>query len=211
MELKDKKVNFLGDSITEGHGASDNMHGYVSYFEEKTGALCRNYGVGGTRIARQMQPSRYPEWGEDFCLRAQKMDPDADLVFVFGGTNDFGHGNAPLGTMCDRTPDTFYGALHTLCWQLLQHYTCSTIVFATPLHRPDEDSTLNGEPLCRYVQAIREVAEYYALPVLDWYKNSGLQPSVPYIRQAYLPDGVHPNDAGHERLADQLIAFLQGL
>ncbi len=26
------------------------------------------------------------------------MDSDADVVVVFGGTNDFGHGDAKLGT-----------------------------------------------------------------------------------------------------------------
>ena len=32
MELKGKKVNFLGDSITEGCGASDDAHCFVQVF-----------------------------------------------------------------------------------------------------------------------------------------------------------------------------------
>ncbi len=38
------------------------------------------------------------------------MDNDADIIIVFGGTNDFGNGDAPFGEMSDRTPYTFYGA-----------------------------------------------------------------------------------------------------
>ena len=63
----------------------------------------------------------------------------------------------------------------------------------------------------QYVEAIRETAEYYALPVLDLFAVSGLQPNVPVIRERYLPDGLHPNDAGHEKLAELIVRFLQQL
>ena len=62
-----------------------------------------------------------------------------------------------------------------------------------------------------YVEIIREVAEFYSLPVLDLYKNSGLQPRLPVIQQMYMPDGLHPNDAGHRVLADQIVQFLRTL
>ncbi|MBQ9393273.1 MAG: SGNH/GDSL hydrolase family protein, partial [Oscillospiraceae bacterium] len=62
-----------------------------------------------------------------------------------------------------------------------------------------------------FVDAIREVAEYYALPVLDLYAMSGLQPCVPTIMERYVPDGLHPNDAGHEILARRIGAFLSAL
>ena len=58
----------------------------------------------------------------DYCRRYKTMDPDADIIVVFGGTNDFGHGDAPLGEMSDRTVDTFYGALHTLYTSLITRY-----------------------------------------------------------------------------------------
>ena len=50
------------------------------------------------------------------------MIPDADIVVVFGGTNDFGWGDAPLGTMEDRREDTFYGAYHLLLQKLIDRY-----------------------------------------------------------------------------------------
>ena len=175
MNLSGKKINFLGDSITQGAGASDISKCYVSMLGLNTGALVRNYGIGGTRIARKHVPSENPVYDQDFCLRAPTMDADADAVVVFGGTNDYGHGDAPLGTIADRTPDTFYGALHTLFTMLLTRYTDSKILVLTPTHRLNEnDPDCNGLPLKAYVDVIREMAEFYSLPVLDLYAASGI-------------------------------------
>ena len=63
----------------------------------------------------------------------------------------------------------------------------------------------------KYVEAIREVAEYYSLPVLDLYKMSGFQPAVDIIRATYMPDGLHPSDAGAAKIADKLRDFLIAL
>jgi len=59
-----------------------------------------------------------------------------------------------------------------------------------------------------YVAIIREVAEYYSLPVIDLYANSGIQPKVDIMREKFMPDGLHPNDAGHERIAHVIGNFL---
>lgn len=221
MELQGKKFNFLGDSITEGwSGSGPVSKRYFDIIAEQTGAVCRGYGRGGTRIARQqIVRERIDEL--DFCVRAAEMDADADGVFVFGGTNDFGHGDAPFGSFDDRTPDTFYGALHVLCGILLERYPTAAIVFMTPTHRIEEDRpACNGwkreahgtlHPLSDYVKAIREVAAYYSIPVLDLWAISGIQPSVPAMRERYMPDGLHPNDAGHRKLAEIILAYLRTL
>ena len=65
--------------------------------------------------------------------------------------------------------------------------------------------------LATYAAVIRETAEYYSLPVLDLFKNSGIQPAVPVVKEKYIPDGLHPNDAGHRLLADRMIGFLKAL
>jgi len=217
MELTGKKILFLGDSITEGHGSSHVSKCFVSLIAEREKAICKNYGIGGTRVARQVQPSAEPIWDQDFNSRVEKMDAEADIVVVFGGTNDFGHGDAHMGTMEDRGLDSFYGALHHLYISLIEKYPAAQIVILTPLHRLNEDNPRGDgfkapvAPLKAYVEAIREVAEYYSLPVLDLYANSGLQPKVPVIQETYMPDGLHPNDAGYEVLANKIIKFLQTL
>lgn len=88
------------------------------------------------------------------------MDSDADIIVVFGGTNDYGHGDAPLKA---------------------------------------------------YVDAIREIAECYSLPVLGLYKTSGIQPNVSILKFNYMPDGLHPNDNGYEILCKKITSFLKAL
>lgn len=212
MQLKGIKANFLGDSITEGVGVPSVEYTYWNQLKEKFGlAEARGYGISGTRFARQYTPTaEKPRFDLDFCSRVDEMDPDADLVVVFGGTNDFGHGDAPIGCFEDRTPDTFYGACHYLMTHLLERYPQATVVFMTPLHRAEEKQ-LNKRPLKAYVEIIREVAEFYGIPVMDLYANSGIQPQVQIMRETYCPDGLHPNTAGAARIADRLGNFLLSL
>lgn len=184
---------------------------------KKTGAICNNYGISGTRIARQKTPSVIAEFDLDFCGRFQKMDPVADIVIVMGGTNDFGSGDAPFGSMNDRTPDTFYGALHYLYIGLIERYPNADIFIVTPTHCLTEDC-LRGigskkqdmGTLYDYVNMIRQVAEYYALPVIDLFAYGRIQPKLPILKEKYtVEDGLHPNDRGHEEIADQIILFLR--
>lgn len=218
MDLKGKKINFLGDSITEGHGTSSADKIFWNVLGEATGATVRGYGIGGTRIARQLNPAD-PNARENgyFRSRAEGMDTDADIVVVFGGTNDWGHGDAPLGTFDDRTDDSFYGAMHNLCLYLLDKYPAAVIVFMTPLYRMNESALLNNRGLRRaghlneYRQIIKEVAGYYGLPVLELEKVTCMQAQLPKVRELYMPDGLHPNDAGHKIMAARLQGFLESL
>lgn len=215
MTLEGKVINFLGDSITEGCGTSSEEKRFTNLIERDYKLKkANNYGICGTRIAKQQVPS-IPLFDQDFCGRFAQMDKDADAVVVFGGTNDYGHGDAPLGEMSDRTSDTFYGACHVLMSGLLNMYTGKPIVIVTPLHRLNENSplgegekTIPGEPLKTYRKIIVEVAEYYALPILDLYATSGLQPENDACREMLIPDGLHPNDEGHSILARKIGNFL---
>jgi len=219
MELKGLKVNFLGDSITWGVGISAPDKHFYDILKERCGlAEVRNYGVSGSRIARQIQPNPDEPKDWDFCYRAMQMDDDADMIVIFGGTNDFGHGDAPIGEMSDRTDKTFYGALHVLLSSLIKKYPDATIVYMTPTHRCNEDN-LRGDgwkkhdygTLKEYVDIIREVTEYYSIPTLDLFAMGGIQPKIEENRVRYMPDGLHPNDAGNALIAARLEGFLRSL
>ncbi len=203
MELKGKKIAFLGDSITEGVGASSPEDIYWKVVEKESGAHCYGYGISGTRIAPQRVKSEEASWDLYFGSRVEEMIPDADVVVVFGGTNDFGHGDAAFGHMQDRTQDSFYGACHLLMQQLIDRYPRAQLVVMTPLHRISEDEDDYNEfglprqgRLERYVNAICEVAAFYGVPVVDLYRTCSIQPRVPSQMELYMPDGLHPNDLG---------------
>ncbi len=48
MELKGKKIAFLGDSITEGVGVADMENVYWNRIAKATGAQSYGYGISGT-------------------------------------------------------------------------------------------------------------------------------------------------------------------
>ena len=217
MNIQNKKILFLGDSITEGYGPQDIENVYWKRLERETGCISVGYGISGTRIARQQVPSVDPREDQYFRSRVEAMDENADVVVIFGGTNDYGHGDAAIGCFGDRTDDTFYGALHNLYSDLIAKYPTAQLVVMTPLHRAGENKVYNDRGvrcvgcLQDYVDIIMEVAGYYGIPVLDLHRVSGLQPEVPALREAYVPDGLHPNDAGHGLICSRLKGFLETL
>lgn len=211
MKIEGLKINFLGDSITKGVGTSCSDMIYHTQLKVKANLKeINNYGVSGTRLAKQQFSD---DCASSFCDRFIHMSDDADIVVVFGGTNDYGHGDALLGCFSDKTPDTFYGACHYLFRGLIKKYIGKPVVIMTPLHRTDENqknATSNGV-LKDYINIIREVAEYYSLPLLDLFSGSGIQPEISEIQEMYMPDGLHPNDNGHSVIAHKLQMFLEQL
>lgn len=209
-----KKANFLGDSITYGYSlVNRETEVYHAILKELLGLeIARNYGISSTKIAKVASNDT-----EAMSVRYVDMDNDADLITVLGGTNDYGHstanGNttAPFGAFTDRTADTFYGALHVLYSGLLTKYPNKKILVITPLPRTygmsntsQDERVLNpdtGKNLLDYINAIREVAEYYSLPVLDLHKNLGFTPIIDILRNTYMPDCLHPNATGHNVIA----------
>lgn len=218
MDLKGKKILFLGDSITKGSGCNEIGEVYWKQLEKNTGAICVGYGIGGTRFAKQTeQGDIYEEYG-NFCVRASQMDGEADVVVVFGGTNDYGHGDAPFGKIGDKTSDTFCGAVDFIITTLMNKYPEALIVFMTPTHRLGETGRIHNERGVRiegtledYVNTEIEICKKYSVPVLDLYRVSGMQPSIDAVRERFMPDGLHPNKKGHTRIASRLEGFLRSL
>ena len=213
MELKGIKMAVIGDSITQGVGVTDMNNMYYNRIKRDCDLRTLYVdGISGTRIARQQTPSATPSFDLDFVSRIDAIDIDSDLVVVFGGTNDFGHGDAPFGELSDRTQDTFCGACHILCQKLIQRFPKSQIVYMGPLHRITENTpNQHGKILDDYVAALQTILRKYSIPFLDMMESGGIAPHMPVHKELYMPDGLHPNDAGHERIANRLKGFLQSL
>ena len=225
MNIQGYKVNFLGDSITEGTGVTDRPN---CRFDNRLARLCdlaatNNYGIGGTRLAHQFQPSEKPRYDLCFCGRAYDMDTSADMVIVYGGVNDYIHGDAPFGHIGDTSPATFCGSVYFLMHYLREVYGDKPIVFMTParcfLRKDVSDlvpsnhakKRVPGEPLIDYVDVILTTAKQFHIPVLDLYRTLGIDPHNPSDFDTYTTDGLHFNDAGHGVIADCLKNFIESL
>lgn len=212
MELKGKIIDFLGDSITEGNGVTSAQYRYDTIIKEKCGLKAAyNYGIGGTRIAHKKVPSELAFFDLDFCGRAYFLNPDADIILVYGGTNDFSTGDAPFGEMTDNTPATFCGAVECLMNILTTKYAGKQIVFLTPSRRAGDVPSNDRTPLKAFVDVIVQKAEKYGIPVLNLYEKLGINPNIKEDCEKYTTDGLHLNNAGHAVLAECVIEFLNNI
>ena len=144
------------------------------------------------------------------------MRKDADYVVVFGGSNDFAGGDAPLGKFGDTTPETFYGALHDLYTRLQEKYPQSKLFTVTPLHRGDIIKGINAvgcerkEGIAPYVNAIKQVAKAFDIVVIDAHNEWAINPLIDEQRTAYFSaDAIHPNDNGHRFIAERFVEFFE--
>lgn len=220
MELQGKIINFLGDSITEGVGVADRENNRFDNVLLRRCGLKKvnNYGIGGTRIAHQTVPSEKARWDLDFCGRCFDMDRDADIVVVFGGVNDYFHGDAPFGQIGDTTRDTFCGSVDYLVTKIRELYPDAVHVFLAPAHCHDDDmpsksihKPVQGLPLEAYVNAILEIASAHGFYTLNMYEKLGIDPKKQEEKEAFTIDGTHFNDAGHAIIADRIEEFLKSL
>lgn len=129
-----------------------------------------------------------------------------------------------------RTPvmdaSTYKGRINIALDHVKRLYPTKQIVVLTPIHRsgfypndrnwqPTEEYANGcGEFISAYVEASREAADVWAVPVVDWAALSGLFPLMDE-HVVYFNDGatdrLHPNDTGHERLARTLMYQLMAL
>ncbi len=218
MNLHGIKIAFLGDSITEGVGVQDMANRFDNRIAAKYGAQAVNFGIGGTRLAHQRFPSEKPRHDLCFCGRVYDLPKDADLIVVYGGTNDYGHGDAPFGESTDATPATFCGGINFLMHFISENYPQATVAFMAPARRLDDEKAKpipgrneDKKPLLAYVDAVIAAGKAHGIPVLDLYRDLGINPNDDKQRAEFTSDGLHFNDKGHGVIAEKLAEFIESI
>ena len=224
MELKGKKIAFLGDSITQGVGVADIENCRYDNVIHRRFELAEhyNYGISGTRLAHQSVPSDPARHDLCFCGRAYFISSAADVIVVYGGVNDYIHGDAPFGSMEDKTPQTFCGGVWFLMNLLKTYYSGKTVVFVTPAHTrfhgvsDQQVSNLpqkkpDAKPLQAYVDVIKERGKQFGIPVLDLFEKLPIDPNKAEDSEKYTVDGLHFNNEGQLVLAQTIGDFLEDL
>lgn len=225
---KNKKIGFLGNSITA-------YQHYINGFVKLTGCKFVNYGVSGTRIAMLNAQDT-----NTFEQRYISMDDDLDAVVVLGGINDFrvGLDGRNWGELSDGAAPgkyTFYAGLHRLFKGLATKYFGKPVIIMTPMHsyeknldtgifdergeyKINEDGSITfreygGKRLKDYVDAIKDVAQFYSLPVIDLYSYSGMCPSLDVQRGTWFSrtDGLHHNADGGMKVARAMLPYMNNI
>ena len=202
--LEGKKVAFLGDSIT-----CNTSHGlYTRLFTERTGATVTNYAVAGQCYANN-----------EITAEVANLTGNEDVVIMMGGTNDFLQGkvigNAYVennGTISKNvTTAETCGGLHAAIEAIYAKCPTAQVIIVTPpqIEMGWTIQHSGGGYLFEYVNAIKQVAQLYGIPVIDQFANCGINPKLAGMKSKYFnTDGKHPNILYHHYLAEWLYAAI---
>jgi len=220
-----KSVAYLGDSMTQKprNGASV----YWGYLAELMGIVPYVYGISGHQWddIYDQAVKLYVEKGTDvdaIFIFAGTNDYNHSIPMgdFYGETTKETNHNGQTVMRRYRTPvlndSTFCGRINKVMSYLKSHFPHQQIIIMTPLHRAfakfsetnvqPEESFSNGQGLYldSYVNALRQAASNWAVPLIDLYSLSGLYPlsdsHTQYFRNPET-DRLHLNDAGNYRLA----------
>lgn len=196
-EWADGSFSVLGDSIVSSGGrmwdAVRDRLGFSSY---------RNAGVWGAPMADGTSK------GAGTVTTARSLDyAEDEVVYIAAGTNDLTQNVAlgSIGTVAQTQFDrnTFYGAYRSTIEYILASNPRVKLVLATPIQRNAnsysvETANGNGLKLGDYRNAILALGVFYGAPVVDMYAVSGITGRT---LATFTGDGLHPNDAGFDRMA----------
>ena len=185
------RVTCVGDSITDGVGASNNDHTYPSQLQRilGDGFEVLNKGVSGTTVTRSDQRSyantdRYREG----------LQSNPNIVIILLGTND----------ISTQDIDTDEGkAIFRQDYELLvnEYKNCGSnpeIMIVPPISSVDENNNHDERNSINeriQIPLIKAVADQYNLTYLDGHLYTAT-----WTRDD-LGDGLHPSDSGYEKLA----------
>lgn len=229
-----KRVAYFGDSITDPNNkASKNK--YWSFLQQWLDITPYVYAVSGRQwndIPRQAEKLK-AEHGDDFdaiLIMIGTNDYNAGVPIgqwytertekVMAGIHEQKHLVDRQRQYLVMADSTYKGRINKALSTVKRMFPTKQIVLLTPIHRagfyaneknwqPTEDyRNLCGEYLDSYVEAVKDAANIWAVPVIDMNAASGLYPLFDEHAQYFNrkdTDRLHPNDAGHQRMARTLM------
>ena len=235
-----KRVAYLGDSITDPKNKAAKKH-YWAYLQEMLGITPYVYAVSGRQwndIPRQAEQLK-KEHNSDFdaiMIFIGTNDYNAGVPIGEWYTQDSTqvlaaiHKPKAMVTRMKRTmvmdENTYRGRINIALSTLKKMFPTKQIVLLTPIHRAianfndkniqptEEYQNECGEYLDRYVNSVKEAGNIWAVPVIDLNSTCGLYPILDEYSQYFHnqdTDRLHPNDAGHVRIAKTLFYQLLSL
>lgn len=230
-----KRVAYLGDSITDPNNKGAKKK-YWSWLQDWLQITPYVYGVSGKQwddIPRQANKLK-DEHGNDFDAILIFMGTnDYNRGIPLGEWWDeretmveYGHGGQAKQMVArrQRTPaktnETYRGRINIALDSLKRMFPDKQIVLLTPIHRSDfhandknwqcDESYTNrcGLYIDEYINTVKEAANIWAVPVIDWNASCGLFPLIAAHGQYFKDsktDLLHPNDKGQQRMARTLM------
>lgn len=227
-----KRVAYLGDSITDERQTATQQI-YWQYLEELLGIVPTVYGISGNQWhhilpqVKRLEKKQGDEVDAIFIFIGTNdfnagvplgtwYTERAEQVEILPGNFE-----TRLCRTFTTDEDTVCGRINNAIAYLKQRYPTKQIILLTPIHRalfrststgkiqPDERyANKIGRYLSDYVALYQQIANVWAIPVIDLNSICGLYPvedaQAPYFRSAD-GDRLHPNSDGQYRMAKALM------
>jgi lysophospholipase L1-like esterase len=153
-----------------------------------------------------------------------------DLITIMCGLNDAASGIGILGnyeetfavdmskiTIEDwftnakykKIRETVYGSARFVIENIVRNFPKSQLIILSP--QQCNNGSYNYENILATNLVVEKIANRYAVPVIDIFKESGITDAGGLITQYLREDGVHPNAAGEKLLTNLLIKRLRYL
>ena len=178
-------------------------------------SLAKSIAAGdfGTQQATRIRESATEYFPSTIDELAQVDFSQVEILLIGHGVNDY-HGGEPIYAENDLYDEyTFTGALRSSIKTLQEAYPDMRIVLVTSPYAwyiakgyTCEEYVLNGQVLEDFVDAEIAVAEELDIEIIDLYHDV-----FPHEKwedwEMYTRDGLHPNDAGCELLAEKIAEY----
>jgi len=192
----EKKVVCVGDSITYSQGVltTRDTDSYPAVLAKLLGSEYQTYNFGLCNRTL-LSSGNMPYINEDFAKESLAID--ADIVIIMLGTND----SKPMNWNAKQY-ETEYTQFVT-AYQNMESTPEVYIMLPPRVFLEDDDSgNCNNETLTKEViPAIKRVAEFTGANLIDLYAITEAHPE-------WFADGLHPNAAGNQAIAEAIYSAL---
>lgn len=208
------KWQVIGDSWTALH---DNFSVYSDYIAQRTGITTSYKAVGGTGYIANNN-------GASDNFQTRSYDNNADIYTIFGSFND-AWAFSDFGSSSSQTAGSLAAAVQTTIDKIISTNTGAKIGIIAPgpwgTFNPHNTGSVSGTSITnaadfaeKYVNVLKEMAEYNSLPFLDLYHASNLKPwNSNFVNDYYHgtgeTDDTHPNTNGQKIISYPIQNFIE--